>query len=97
MNLASYLMLVGIYDSARLVSSNNQLRISVYKNAMESKLLGPIGDAEIGKLIEKTVNNISKRKDKLEENTQQILDLDQTELKKYVDFVIKEVREKGNK
>jgi hypothetical protein len=95
MNLAAYLILVGIYDSARLVSSNNHLRISVYKNAMESKLLGPIGDAEVGKLVEKTVKDISKHQDKLEQDTQQRLEFDEDELKKYVDFVIKEVHQKG--
>ena len=94
MNLASYLILVGIYDSAKLVSTNTQLRKSIYQQAMNSKLLGPIGDAEMGKLVEKTVKDISKQTAKLNQDMQQGIELDKVELKKYVDFVMKEVRQK---
>jgi len=38
-------MLVGIYNSAILVSASNDLRKSIYKHALESKLLGLIGSA----------------------------------------------------
>ena len=57
---SNILMLLGIYSLATLVSANNNLRKSIYKQAMESKLLGLIGDAEMGKLIEKTVKVISR-------------------------------------
>jgi hypothetical protein len=80
LNIAAYLMLLGIYSSATLVSANNNLRKSIYKPAMESKLLGLIGDAEMGKLIEKT-KVISKRKDRLEQDMPQGLELDEAELK----------------
>lgn len=96
LNIAAYLMLLGIYSSATLVSANNNLRKSIYKQAMESKLLGLIGDAEMGKLIEKTIKVISKRKDRLEQDMPQGLELDEAELKKYVNFVIKEVNEKAD-
>jgi hypothetical protein len=93
MNLASYLILVGIYDSARLVSTNTRLRKSIYQQAVESKFLGPIGDAEMSKLVERTVKDVSKHRNilELEEDTKQRMELDQTELKKYVNFVIKEI------
>ena len=87
-------MMLGIYASATLVSPNSKLRISVYKHAMESKLLGVIGDAEVAKLIEKTVKDISKNKDRLEQDIQRPLEFDEVELKKYVDFVVKEVKKK---
>ena len=95
MNLASYLMLVGIYDSAKLVSTNTRLRKSIYQQAVESKLLGPIGDAEMSKVIEETVKVISKQTDRLDQDMQQGIELDKVELKKYVNFVMNEVGQKG--
>ena len=41
------LMLLGIYNSATLVSTNNQLRKSIYGHALESTFLGLIGHAEM--------------------------------------------------
>ena len=93
--LVAYLMMLGIYGSATLVSANNNLRISIYKHATEWKLLGVIGDAEVAKLIEKTVREISKHKDRLEQDIQRPLEFDEVELKKYVDFVVREVGQKG--
>ena len=46
LNLASFLMLLGIYNSATLVSANTDLRKSIHKHALESKLLNLIGHAE---------------------------------------------------
>ena len=94
LNIAAYLMLLGIYSSATLVSTNNNLRKSIYKQAMESKLLGLIGDAEMSKVVEKTVKVISKQTDRLDQNMQQGIELDKLELKKYVSFVINEVKKK---
>lgn len=95
--LASFLMLLGIYNSAVFVSVNDSLRKSIHKHALESKLLGVIGQAEMGKVIEKTVKKITQRKDSLEKDMQQPIELDEMELKKYVDFVIKEVRKENDK
>ena len=64
--MASFLMLVGIYNSAILVSANNELRKSIYKHAVESRLLRLIGHAEMQSEIEKTVRKISKDKNLLE-------------------------------
>ncbi len=95
--LASFLMLLGIYNSAALVSVNNNLRKSIHKHALESRLLGLIGQAEMGKVIEKTVNKVTQRKDSLEKDMEQPIELDEIELKKYVDFVIREVRKENDK
>ena len=51
-------MLLGIYNSAVLVSANNTLRKSIRKHALESRLLDVIGHAERDKEIQKTVRNI---------------------------------------
>jgi hypothetical protein len=94
LNIASYLMLLGIYNSATLVSANNELRKSIHKHALESRLLRLIGHAEMEREIEKTVRKIAQDKDRLEIDTeqQQPVELDEKELKKYVDFVIREVK-----
>jgi hypothetical protein len=59
---ASYLMLLGIYNSATLVSANNELRRSIHKHALESKLLGSIGHAEMEKEIQNTVKQVNRDK-----------------------------------
>jgi hypothetical protein len=92
LNIASYLMLLGIYNSATLVSANNNLRISIRKHALESRLLGLIGQAEMEKRIQEIVKRINQDKESLEIDTQQPVEFDENELKKYVDFVIREVK-----
>lgn len=47
LNIAGYLMLLGIYNSAALVSANNNLRKTIRKHALESRLLDLIGHAEM--------------------------------------------------
>jgi hypothetical protein len=93
---ASFLMLLGIYNSATLVSANNELRRSIHKHAMESKLLGAIGHAEMEKEIQKTVEQVNKDKHDLEKDLQEPVELDEMELEKYMKFVIDEVK-KGTK
>jgi len=88
---ASYLMLLGIYNSATLVSANNELRKSIYKHALESKLLGLIGRAEMENEIQNTVKQVSQDKYELEKELEEPVELDETELKKYIKFVIREV------
>jgi hypothetical protein len=51
--MASFLMLLGIYNSATLVSANNELRKSIHKHTLETRLLRLIGHAEMKKEIEK--------------------------------------------
>jgi hypothetical protein len=93
---ASYLMLLGIYNSATLVSANNELRRSIHKHALESKLLGAIGHAEMEKEIQNTVKQVNRDKYELEKELEEPVELDEMELEKYIEFVVKEVR-KGSK
>jgi hypothetical protein len=82
---ASYLMLLGIYNSATLVSTNNEL-----------KLLDAIGHAEMEKEIQNTVKQVSRDKYELEKEMEEPVELDEIELEKYIEFVVEEVR-KGSK
>lgn len=93
---AAYLMQLGIYNSAILVSANNELRRSIHKGALESNLLGLIGQAEMEKEIQKTVKQVTEDKYDLEKDLEEPVELDEEELEKYIEFVVKEVR-KGSK
>ena len=92
LNLGSYLMLLGIYNSAILVSANNSLRKFIHKHAL--KLLNPIGQAELQKEIQRTVKKISDRKEIASITTETSIELDEDELKKYLHNVIKEVKKR---
>ena len=92
----TYLMLLGIYNSAIMVSTNNELRKSIHKRALESKFLGSIGHAEMENEIQKTVKQVSRDKNIIERELQEPVEFDQVELKKYVEFIMKEVI-KGSK
>jgi hypothetical protein len=93
LSIAAFLMLVGIYNSAVLVSASNDLRKSIYKYALESKLLGQIGRAEMENEQQRTVTKITnEKKDFMTDTQQQPVELDGMELKKYIEFVVREVR-----
>jgi hypothetical protein len=63
LNIAAFLMLLGIYNSATLVSANNNLRKFIRKHALESRLLDLIGQAEMEKEIQKNCQkNYSKQR-----------------------------------
>src|SRR5215472_9662547 len=91
LNIAAFLMLIGIYNSAVLVSSSNDLRQLIYKHAFESKLLRIIGSAEMENELQKTVMKINNEKKHLMTDIQQPVELDGMELKKYIEFVVHEV------
>jgi hypothetical protein len=95
LNLGAFLMLLGVYNSSVLVSASNNLRKSIYKHALESKLLGLIGTAEMENEIQKTVLNITRDKENLMGDTEQPIELDGNELKKYLDFVISEAKKEN--
>ena len=90
--LAAYLMLLGIYNAATLVSVNIDLRKSIHKHALDSKLLDLIGRAEMDTELQKTVDKIIQDKDLVKKEAEAKLGLDEEELKKHLDFVIKEVK-----
>jgi hypothetical protein len=45
--------------------------------------------------IQKTVKEVSRDKDELEKEFEEPVDLDELELEKYIEFVVKEVRKAG--
>ena len=92
---AASLILLGIYNSATLVSANNELRRSIHRHALESKLLSAIGHAEMEKEIQKTVKEVGRDKEQLEKELEEPVELDELELEKYIEFVVKEVRKAG--
>jgi hypothetical protein len=91
MNTAAYLVVLGIYNSATLVSSNNSLRSYIHQRAL--KLLNPIGRAEMEREIQKTVKKISEHKEIAEISSNESFDFDEDELKRYLNEVIKAKRE----
>ena len=91
LNIAGYLMLLGIYNSASLVSTNNSLRKYIRRHALlKSNLLDLIGHAEMEKEIQQTVTDIIENHDIPEVNKE--VELDEDELKRYIDLVIREVK-----
>jgi hypothetical protein len=90
--VASFLMLLGIYNSATLVSINNNLRKSIRKHASESRLLDLIGHAEMENEIQKTVTKIIRSQSDMKAETKVGIELDENELKRYLDVVLKEVK-----
>ena len=92
MNIAAFFMLLGIYNSATLVSANHNLRKLIRKHALESKLLGLLGHAELDNEIRKTVKEITQDKITLERHKEAEFEFDEKELEKYIDSVIKETK-----
>jgi hypothetical protein len=82
-------MLIGIYNSATLVSTNNELHRTIHRLALVSKLLGAIGHAEMEKEIQKTVKQVSRDAGELEKELEEPVELDELELEKYIEFVVK--------
>jgi hypothetical protein len=91
---ASYMILIGIYNSARLVSVNTQLRKAIRKYTLESNLLDSIGQAEMENEIRRTVNSIVHDKDIEKTSIGTNLEFDKEELRKYIDEVITEIKKK---
>jgi hypothetical protein len=96
LNIATFLMVLGIYNSATLVSANNNLRKFIRKRALESRLLDLIGQAEMEKEIQKTVKKIAQNKDILKRYKAEF-EFDENELEKYIDSVIKETKKSDTK
>ena len=92
LNIAAFFMLLGIYNSATLVSANHNLRKLIRKHALESKLLGFLGQAEMDNEIRKTVKEITQHKDTLERHKEAEFEFDEKELEKYVNSVIRETK-----
>jgi hypothetical protein len=68
------------------------LRKSIRKHASESRLLALIGHAEMENEIQKTITKIIRSQDDMNAETKVGIELDENELKRYLDVVIKEVK-----
>jgi nitrogen-specific signal transduction histidine kinase len=94
MGLSSYMILVGIYSSAISVAQDVKLRQAIRKTAIDqSKLLISIGSAQIEKEIEKKVMAVTqKEKYELIEQTGVQPSLTESDMKQYLDSVLKEIK-----
>ena len=84
--------MLGIYNSATLVSANINLRKSIQKIALESKLFDIVGQAEIEKGIQKSITKIIKDNDIL--RNLQIETRIRKKISKILDEVIRESKKK---
>lgn len=99
MGLASYLLYLGIYSSALSVSEDSRLRQTIRKLALEEsqQFLGDIGTAEMEQEIQKRVIRLSKRtKYYMESETGISTSVDEDDIKRYLDEVLVELKEKKN-
>jgi hypothetical protein len=95
MNVASYLIVLGIFNSATLVSANNSLRGVIHERAL--KLLKPIGRAEMDREIQKAVTKISQDKEIAKISGEESFEFDEDELKNYLKEVINLKKEQASK
>jgi len=97
--LAAYMMLMGLYNSAKLVSINNELRRSIVKIALESRMLNEMGEAENQKNVENIVSKIHEDPsiNELESDIKRGSNLDDDELTKYVEEIMRELQVENQK
>ena len=92
--VSSYLVMVGIYTSAALVSINSNVRNTIHQMTKESRLLDFIGKAEMEKEVTKIVTKISAQTEIQEELVKTDFKIDEQDLKRYIIEVAEELREK---
>lgn len=95
--VGAYLIMIGIYNSAILVSTNIDLRKSIQKIARESKLLHLIGKAEMERELDKTVTKIMEQTGASEDSMKSRYDLDEQEIKTYLEEAVEELKKNKNK
>lgn len=94
--LSSNMIFLGLYSTAISISQDNQLRRSIKKVAAENQnLLGSIGTAHMEQEIQKTVtsmkNVVEEQEKELEEQTGIEANLEEDEMKEYLEEVMQEV------
>ena len=94
--VSSYLIMVGIYTSATLVSINSKMRNSVRQIAKESKLLDFISKAEMEKEITRIVAKAYNQTKVEEDIAKTSFNLDEQSLKDYIMEVADELKKKKN-
>ena len=88
---AVFLLLLGIYNSTTLVSVNNNLRKQIHKHASEINFLGEMGHSEKEREIKRIVSKINVHVDR-SRNPDISVEIDENELKKYIDLVLSETK-----
>ena len=91
--IGAYLIMVGIYTSALMVSMDRKLRNSIHNLTKESRLIDYIGKAEMEKEVTRIVNNAI-RESKTSEPISPSLELNEQLLKQYMSEVAEELKKK---
>jgi hypothetical protein len=96
LGLSTYLVFIGLYSSAISVSQDIQLRKSIKTIATkDTNLLSSIGTAQMEQEIQKTVNSmkgvVAEQEKELEEQTGIEANLEEDEMKNYLEEVMQEV------
>ena len=93
--MSCYLVFVGIYGSAITMTENSKLRAEIRKTVTELGFLNSIRITQLEDKIGKEVATISKNfRDKLLKETGIPLEMDEGEVKDYVDEVLREIKKK---
>jgi hypothetical protein len=90
MGLGSYLLFIGIFDLAELISRNSEIRNELNRKVQELSLVKNIGRSEIERIVEGQVRKASKSVI-TEENDIRSYVFEQEELKELVEEVMNEV------
>jgi hypothetical protein len=89
--LSSYLIFVGIYYSAMSLSYDDRVRREIKKFAMqESRLLDSIGSAQFEKIMRDKIKAIAQMQNYPAQSTGVQPSIDEDEIKKYVEDVLRE-------
>jgi hypothetical protein len=97
MPISSYLLLIGLYYSAKSISLDTQLLQSLKRRIKDesSAFLGGIGSAEWQRNVENTVQGIVKKSEKQQEELSS--DLSVEDVKSYISQVVQEVEDAKSK
>jgi hypothetical protein len=91
--LSCYLIYVGLYSAAVIVSQDTSLRVSIRKSLTEqSKFLHSMGSAQMEQELQSTVMKIAKKhSDVLTEKTGVESSMTETDIKEYMSMVLSEI------
>jgi hypothetical protein len=92
LGISSYLLLIGIYNSAISISLDHKVRSSIQKSIEEElKFVSKIGSSQMQQQIENKVKTTTKKLSKeLEENSGIKASLEMNEIEEYIKLVMKE-------
>ena len=93
--LASFLLMLGIVDSASIIAKDGELRRELFKNlSRDSKMLTSLGQAESREEIERTVKEIVDRSESLRNNQPTRYELEPDEVEQVINDVLTELGKK---